>query len=355
MNNRNTSVKINKRLIGIDQPPFIIAEMSGNHNQSLDRALAIVDAAAECGCDALKIQTYTADTLTIDSRRKDFLVKDKNSLWDGYSLYELYQKAYTPWEWHKDIFKRCRQAGLICFSTPFDETAVDFLEELKVPAYKIASFENAHIPLLKKVAKTGKPIILSTGMIPYDDLKYSVRVLRENGAKDIILLKCTSSYPSIPKEAHLMTIPDMRKKFKCVIGLSDHTSGTGVAIASIALGARVIEKHFTLARSDGGVDAAFSLEPLEMKELIVSAQKAFCALGQIQYGPTRHEKSSLRFRRSIYAVQDIQAGEQFTKENISIIRPGYGLEPKHFYAILGCKALVHIKRGTAITTKQVHL
>lgn len=319
--------------------PFIIAEMSGNHNQSLERAIKIVEAAAASGAHALKIQTYTADTMTLNLDNPGFQINDDTSLWDGQNLYNLYQQAYTPWEWHKPIFDRAKELGMIAFSTPFDETAVDFLEELEVPLYKIASFENTDLPLIKKVAATGKPMIISTGMATLAELDELVRTAKEAGCKDLILLKCTSTYPASPENTNILTIPHMKDLFEDVqIGLSDHTLGIGVAVASVALGATVIEKHFTLDRADGGVDAAFSMEPDEMKALVDETERAWIAMGKVTYGPTEKEKASLKFRRSIYVSKDIKAGEQFTKENIKIVRPGYGLEPKYFNHILKKKA-----------------
>lgn len=328
--------------------PFIIAEMSGNHNQSLDRALKIVEVAAEAGVDALKIQTYTADTMTIDVDNEQFSIRDLNSLWQGKKLYQLYQEAYTPWEWHKPIFDRCRELGVVGFSTPFDETAVDFLESLSVPFYKIASFEMTDIPLIRKVASTGKPMIISTGMATVAEIDETVRTAREVGCKELVLLKCTSSYPASPENSNIVTIPHMRELFQCNVGLSDHTLGVGVAVASVALGATVIEKHFTLSRTDGGVDAAFSMEPAEMKMLVEETGRACEAIGKIAYGLTENEKSSLKFRRSIYAVKDIKQGEGFTSENIRIIRPGFGIEPKYYERVLGKTAKQDIFRGTPI-------
>lgn len=336
------------RKIGPDQPPFIIAEMSGNHNQSLERALEIVEAAAKAGAHALKIQTYTADTMTLDLDNPDFKIEDQESLWKGNTLYQLYQQAYTPWEWHKPIFARARELGMIPFSTPFDETAVDFLEELDVPMYKIASFENNDIPLIKKVASTGKPVIISTGMATVAELDEAVRVAREAGCRDLVLLKCTSTYPASPENTNILTIPHMKDLFNCQVGLSDHTMGVGAAVASIALGATVIEKHFTLSRTDGGVDSAFSMEPDEMTALVVETERAWQALGEVKYGPTEKEKASLKFRRSIYVAKDIKTGEEFTQDNIRIIRPGYGLDPKYYDLILGKTAKQDIKKGTPL-------
>ncbi|MCY8520791.1 pseudaminic acid synthase [Bacillus atrophaeus] len=341
-------INIDGRSIGPHHPPFIIAEMSGNHNQSLERAFNIIEAAAKAGAHALKIQTYTADTMTLNINTKDFTIEDNNSLWSGSTLYTLYQQAYTPWEWHKPIFDKCRELGMIPLSTPFDESAVDFLEDLGVPIYKIASFENTDIPLIKKVAATGKPIIISTGMATVAEIDETIRAAKEAGCKELILLKCTSTYPASPENTNISTIPHMKELFNCQVGLSDHTMGTGVAVASVALGATVIEKHFTLSRADGGVDSAFSLEPHELKELVIETERAWQALGQITYGPTDKEKASLKFRRSIYVKKDIKAGEIFTKENIKVVRPGYGLEPKYFDLIIGRTAKKHISAGTPL-------
>ncbi|MCY8972491.1 pseudaminic acid synthase [Bacillus atrophaeus] len=341
-------INIDGRSIGPHHPPFIIAEMSGNHNQSLERAFKIIEAAAKAGAHALKIQTYTADTMTLNMNTKDFTIEDNNSLWSGSTLYTLYQQAYTPWEWHKPIFDKCRELGMIPLSTPFDESAVDFLEDLGVPIYKIASFENTDIPLIKKVAATGKPIIISTGMATVAEIDETIRAAKEAGCKELILLKCTSTYPASPENTNISTITHMKELFNCQVGLSDHTMGTGVAVASVALGATVIEKHFTLSRADGGVDSAFSLEPHELKELVIETERAWQALGQITYGPTDKEKASLKFRRSIYVKKDIKAGEIFTKENIKVVRPGYGLEPKYFDLIIGRTAKKHISAGTPL-------
>ncbi|MCY7759538.1 MULTISPECIES: pseudaminic acid synthase [Bacillus] len=341
-------INIEGRKIGPHHPPFIIAEMSGNHNQSLERAFNIIEEAAKAGAHALKIQTYTADTMTLNMNTKDFKIEDENSLWSGRTLYTLYQQAYTPWEWHKPIFDKCRELGMIPLSTPFDESSVDFLEDLGVPIYKIASFENTDIPLIKKVAATGKPIIISTGMATVAEIDESIRAAKEAGCKELILLKCTSTYPASPENTNISTIPHMKELFNCQVGLSDHTMGTGVAVASVALGATVIEKHFTLSRADGGVDSAFSLEPSELKELVVETGRAWQALGQITYGPSDEEKASLKFRRSIYVKKDIKAGEIFTKDNIKVVRPGYGLEPKFYDVIIGRTAKKHIAAGTPL-------
>lgn len=339
---------IEDRYIGAGYQPFVIAEMSGNHNQSLDRAIEIVDSAAASGAHALKLQTYTADTMTLDIREREFFIEDPKSLWKGRSLYDLYQEAHTPWEWHKPIFDRCREKGIICFSTPFDATAVDFLEELDAPCYKIASFENTDLPLIRKVAATGKPIIMSTGMASIAELDESVRAAREAGCKELVLLKCTSTYPATAENTNILTIPHLRELFDCEVGLSDHTMGVGVSVAAVALGATVIEKHFTLCRADGGVDSTFSLEPDELRSLVLETERAWQALGAISYGPTDKEKDSLKFRRSVYVVQDMAAGETFTSENLRTIRPGFGLPTKFYDICLGRKVSRDVRRGTPI-------
>lgn len=321
--------------------------MSGNHNHSLDRALEIVKAASDCGVHAIKLQTYTADSLTIDHKGKLFDINDQNSLWNGRNLYELYQEASTPYEYHKPIFEYARSLGIIPFSTPFDEEAVDFLEELQVPFHKIASFENNHIPLLKKIGSTGKPAIMSTGLSSVLDIIEAVKILKESGCPQIVLLKCTSTYPSTPENTNLKTISILKDIFpECVIGLSDHTMGIGVSIAAIALGAKVIEKHFTLNRADGGVDSAFSIEPHEMKSLVLESERAWLSIGHIQLEVQEAEKKSVQFKRSIYVIKDIAEGEQFSKENISVIRPGDGLHPRYYEHLLGQKATQNLKRGT---------
>lgn len=331
-----------------NQPPFIIAEMSGNHNQSLDRALELVELAAKAGVDAIKLQTYTADTMTLDLDKDEFFIQDKSSLWQGTSLYKLYQKAHTPWEWHKQIFDRCNELGIIGFSTPFDDTAVDFLESMDVPLYKIASFENIDLPLIKKVAQTGKPMIVSTGMTTVSELDDLVRTAKANGCSDLTLLKCTSSYPSTPEGTNLMTIPHMKQLFNCKVGLSDHTLGIGAAVASIALGVTVIEKHFTIARADGGVDSAFSMEPAEMAQLVRESRSAWLALGKVNYEISDQEKKSLQFRRSLYIVEDMKMGDTITEKNMRAIRPGFGLSPKFYDRLLGKKVKKDIARGTAV-------
>jgi pseudaminic acid synthase len=340
-------IKIANREISRYNKPFIIAEMSGNHNQSLERALEIVDAAAKTGAHAMKLQTYTADTITIDKKDGEFFISDPKSLWKGSSLYDLYKEAYTPWEWHKPIMERAKEKGLICFSSPFDFTAIDFLEDLNVEAYKIASFENIDIPLIKKAANTGKPIIISTGMASISEIAEAVEAVRSTGNNQLVLLKCTSTYPATPDNTNILTIPHMRELFNCEIGLSDHTMGIGVSVASVALGATVIEKHFTLNRADGGVDSSFSMEPEEMSQLVIESERAWQALGKISYGATEKEKASLVFRRSLYIVEDIKAGEVLTEKNLRSIRPGFGLPPKFIYQLIGRRVNQNLPRGTA--------
>jgi pseudaminic acid synthase len=337
------------RPIGRSAPPYVIAEMSGNHNQSLDRALALIDAAAEAGAHAVKLQTYTPDTMTIDHDGPGFVVDDPKSLWTGRSLYDLYREAHTPWDWHAPIMARAAERGMHCFSTPFDETAVDFLESLKVPAYKVASFENTDLPLIRKVAATGKPLIISTGMASVAELDESVRAAREAGCRDLVLLKCTSTYPATPANTNILTIPHLRELFGCEVGLSDHTMGVGVSVASVALGATVIEKHFTLRRADGGVDSAFSLEPEELRSLVVETERAWQALGQVRYGATAAEEKSKAFRRSLYIVRDLRAGDEIDATALRAIRPGFGLAPKFLPQFLGRKVGRAVTRGTPVS------
>lgn len=345
------SFQIGRRRVGPDAAPFIIAEMSGNHNQSLDRALALVDAAAEAGAHGLKLQTYTADTMTLDCRKPGFVIDDPDSLWNGAQLYQLYQEAHTPWEWHQPIFERARSLGMVPFSTPFDPTAVDFLESLDVDCYKIASFENTDIPLIQKVARTGKPMIISTGMATVADLHRSVTAAREAGCRDLVLLKCTSTYPATPLSSNIATIPHMRALFDCQVGLSDHTMGTGVSVASVVFGATVMEKHFTLARADGGVDSSFSLEPHELRQLVAETERAWQSIGTVQYGATQAERKSLEFRRSLYVTQDLKAGDVLTTQNVRAIRPGFGLPPEHLEEVLGTAVKVDVERGTPLGWK----
>ncbi len=342
-------IKIGHKEIGRQTKPFIIAEMSGNHNQSLERALHLVELAAEAGVDALKLQTYTPDTITLDVHTGEFFIQDNVNIWKGNSLYNLYKEAYTPWEWHQEIFNKAKELGLLAFSSPFDETAVDFLETLDVPAYKIASFENVDIPLIRKVARTGKPIIISTGMATAAELDEAVRAARAEGNHQIILLKCTSTYPATPANSNLATIPHMRELFGTEIGLSDHTMGVGVSVAAVTLGATVIEKHFTTSRADGGVDSAFSMEPHELKMLVEETERAWQSLGQVQYGPTEAEKDSTKFRRSLYIGEDLKAGDVLTKENLRNVRPGLGLPTKYYDLVLGKTVKQDVKKGTPLS------
>jgi len=347
------TIQIAGRPIGGEHPPFVIAEMSGNHNQSLDRALAIVDAAAQAGAHAIKLQTYTADTMTLDVRGGSFDISDPDSLWAGQNLHDLYKKAYTPWEWHAPIMERARGLGLICFSSPFDETAIDFLEDLGVPAYKIASFENNHLPLIEKAASTGKPLIISTGMASLGELDDAVRTARDAGCTQLVLLKCTSTYPASPENTNIRTIPHLQELFGCEVGLSDHTMGIGVAVASVALGASLVEKHFTLSRADGGVDSAFSLEPSELTALVTESNRAWQALGQVYYGSTDVESRSQVFRRSIYVAADIAEGDAFTRDNIRIVRPGDGAPPRMYQQLLGRLSRASYKCGTPLSLDQL--
>lgn len=341
-------MKIQDREIGPSAPPLVIAEMSGNHNQSLERALAIVEAAAKTGVHALKIQTYTPDSMTLDIDEGDFFIADPGSLWVGTSLYKLYGQACTPYEWHAPIFRRARELGLIPLSTPFDAGAVDLLESLDAPCYKIASFENTDLPLIRRVAATGKPVIISTGMATVAELDEAVRAARDAGCRDLVLLKCTSTYPATPANTNIVTIPHLRDLFGCEVGLSDHTMGIGVAVASVALGATVIEKHFTLRRADGGVDSSFSMEPAEMSALVVETERAWQALGEVSYGPTEVEKKSLMFRRTLYVTADLQPGDRLTPENLRAIRPGGGLPPKYLEVFMGQRVARAVKRGAPV-------
>lgn len=341
-------MKIGTFDVGPGHRPFVIAEMSGNHNRSLDMAFAIVDAAAAAGAHAIKLQTYTADTMTLDIREGAFVISDPHSLWSGRSLYDLYDEAHTPWDWHAPIIRRAADHGMVCFSTPFDATAVDFLEELGVPAYKIASFENSDIALIRRVAATGKPLIISTGMASLSNLERAVSTARNAGCSNLVLLKCTSTYPASPENTNLRTIPHMRDLFGCEVGISDHTFGVGASVAAVALGATVIEKHFTLSRADGGVDSAFSLEPAEFKMLVEETERARLAMGDVTYGATEAERGSLQFRRSLYVVEDVAAGEVFTHGNVRAIRPGDGLEAGLFDLVLGRRAVRPVRRGTPL-------
>lgn len=339
-------MQIDHRKIGKDAPPFIIAEMSGNHNQSLDRALEILEAAAKAGAHALKLQTYTAETITLDVSEGDFFINDEQSLWRGNSLHALYKLAHTPWEWHAPIMRRAHELGILCFSSPFDESAVDFLESLDTPAYKIASFEIVHLPLIRKVAATGKPVLISTGMATPAEIDDAVHTAREAGCRELILLKCTSTYPATPENSNVLTIPHLRATYGCEVGLSDHTMGLGASVAAVAHGATVIEKHFTLRRADGGVDSDFSLEPEELHTLVVETERAWQSLGRVLYGPGEAEKKSLVYRRSIYIAQDLKAGDVLTPENLRCVRPGMGLPPKYLEMLLGRRVNQDVKKGT---------
>lgn len=342
-------MKIGEHTIGRGHRPFIIAEMSGNHNQSFNKAVKILEAASQAGAHAVKLQTYRPDTITMDVEREEFFISDEDSLWSGRSLYSLYKEAHTPWEWHAPLFEKARQLGLAIFSTPFDDTAVDFLEQLDTPCYKIASFENVDIPLIRKVAETGKPMIISTGMASISELDEAVRAAKKHGCGDIALLKCTSAYPAPPEDANLLTIPHMRELFQCEVGISDHTMGVGASIAAVALGATIIEKHITLDRNEPGVDAAFSIEPHELRNLVKEAGTAWKVLGGVQYGPTEKERASLKFRRSLYIAKDMKKGDLFSEETIKSVRPGLGLAPKHLPVIIGKKAIRNIKKGTPLS------
>ena len=338
-----TSITINGRKIGPDQPPYIICELSGNHNGSLDRALTMIDAAADTGCDAIKLQTYTADTITIDHDGPGFQIE--GGLWAGRSLHELYDDAHTPFEWHAALFERARERGVTLFSSPFDHTAVDLLESLDAPAYKIASFETVDLPLIARVARTGKPMIISTGLANLGEIQDAVTTARDNGCNEIVLLHCVSAYPAVFEDANLATVQHLGDAFGVTPGLSDHTPGTACAVAAIALGARVVEKHFTLARADGGPDAAFSLEPSEFKALVDDCKNAFLSLGRVHYEVKGSEAGNLQFRRSLYAVKPIAAGEAFSEDNVRSIRPGFGLVPRCLPDLMGKTASRDIAYG----------
>ena len=343
------TMQIGNRNIGPGNRPYLIAEMSGNHNQSLERALAIVDAAADSGADAIKLQTYTPDTMTLDVRAPGFVIEDSRSLWAGQQLHQLYKQAQTPWEWHPPIMERAKARGLHCFSSPFDESAVDFLEGLAVPAYKIASFEVTDLRLVRKAASTGKPLIISTGMATVAEIDAAVREARQAGCAQLTLLKCTSTYPATPQNTNVLTIPHMRALFGCEVGLSDHTMGCGVAVAATALGATLIEKHFTLARADGGVDSSFSMEPAEFSLLRTETERAWQGLGTVHYGPTEAEKPSLAFRRSLYIAKAVRAGDCLTDDNVRCVRPGFGLEPRFMDAVIGMRVTRDAAAGTPVT------
>ena len=331
------------RAIGPDQPPYVIAEMSGNHNGDIQRAFALIEAAAEAGADAVKLQTYTADTITIDHDGPGFLIE--GGLWDGRRLYELYQEAHTPWDWHPRLFDKAREMGITAFSSPFDPTAVAFLDTLGAPAFKVASFELVDTPLIGCMARTGKPLILSTGLASPEDIADAVAAARADGAGQMVLLHCTSGYPTPPSQMHLRTMADLGARHGTLVGLSDHSMGTAVSVAAVALGACVIEKHFTLARADGGPDSAFSLEPDELARLVADCRGAWEALGGVHYEEVEAEKASREHRRSLYVVADVAAGEPLTEANVRSIRPGHGMAPKHLFEVLGRKASRDLKRG----------
>ena len=339
------SVVISGRKIGQKEKPFIIAELSANHNGSIESALKTIKKAKECGADAIKIQTYSADTMTIDCNEKDFIIK--GGLWDGYNLYELYKLAETPFSWHKRLFEYAKEIGIILFSTPFDETAVDLLETLNTPAYKIASFELCDLPLIKYIAEKGKPIIMSTGLSSESEINDALKTARNNGCKDIILLHCISSYPAPAEESNLLQIKELSRRYELPIGLSDHTLGTTVALTSIALGACVIEKHFILDRSEKGPDSDFSIEPIELKSLCNQAEIAWKSLGKASFKIQKSEKDNMVFRRSIYFIKDLPKGHILKKDDIKRIRPGKGLPPKMFDFIIGKRLKKDVKRGQA--------
>jgi N-acetylneuraminate synthase len=351
--NNMKDMTIGGRQIGLAYKPFVIAELSGNHNQQLALALKMIDAAAETGVDAIKLQSFTADSITLDCDQSDFLIQEKNSLWYGQRLYDLYEKASTPYEWHETLFNHAKSLGLLAFSSPFDENAVDFLESLNVPCYKIASFELTHIPLIKKAASTGKPLIISTGMGTAQEIEDAVLAARTAGCKELILLKCTSTYPAEPANTNLNTLADFQQRFDCQIGLSDHTAGVGASVAAVALGATVIEKHFVLDRSAGGVDAAFSLEPDEFKMLVTETDRAWQAMGSVVYGGSDAENKSKQYRRSIYVSQDIEAGDILTPDNIRVVRPALGLAPKHWDDVLGKCVNQGLAKGTPLSWEQL--
>jgi N-acetylneuraminate synthase len=330
------------RPIGPDHPPYVIAEMSGNHNGDITRAFALIEAAKAAGADAVKLQTYTADTITIDHDGPGFLIE--GGLWNGRRLYELYQEAHTPWDWHERLFDKAHEVGITAFSSPFDPTAVDFLDGLGAPAFKVASFEIVDTPLIAKMAKTGKPLIISTGLASPEDIADAVAAAREAGARDLVLLHCTSGYPTPASQMHLRTMGDLARH-ETLVGLSDHTMGTAVAVAAVALGACVIEKHFTLARADGGVDSTFSLEPDELARLVADCRDAWAALGSVHYEEVEAEAAGRDHRRSLYVVADIKKGDTLSEANIRSIRPGHGLAPKHLYGVLGRPAARDLKRG----------
>ncbi|RJX65554.1 pseudaminic acid synthase [Tsuneonella suprasediminis] len=345
------SFKIADRAIGASSPPYVIAELSANHNGQFDKALAIIDAAKEAGADAVKLQTYRPDTITLDGDSDDFRIS--GGLWDGRTLYDLYAEAHTPWEWHKPLFDRAREVGITIFSSPFDNTAVDLLEDLGAPAYKIASFEAVDLPLIRYVATTGKPMIISTGMADEEEIAEAIEAARDGGCKELAILHCVSGYPAPAEDYNLRTIPDMIERFGLVTGLSDHTLDNTTAITSVALGASIIEKHFTLDRSGGGPDDSFSLEPADLAALCRDAKTAWSALGNIDYGRKSSEQGNVQFRRSLYFVKDLEAGAVITEDAVRSVRPGYGLAPKHLDSLIGKKVIVSVNRNTAVTSELI--
>ncbi len=337
------------RRVGLDSPPLIVAEISANHNGSLERALEIVDAAAEAGAHAVKLQTFTPDTMTLAVSSAGFVVDDPQSPWHGRTLYDLYEEAQTPWAWHEPIFVRARERGLLCFSTPFDASSIAFLERFDPPAYKIASFEITDLALIAAAARTNRNVVLSTGMATVAEIDDAVRTVRANGCGGIVLLKCTSIYPALAADGNLATIPHLRELFGTEVGLSDHAPGVGVAVGAVALGATLVEKHVTLRRADGGPDAGFSLEPEELRALVVETERAWQARGRVRYGPLPVERASLQFRRSLYVAEDMRAGEVFTDRNLRVVRPGFGIEPRFYERVLGRRIAADAKRGTPVT------
>tara|TARA_B100000989_G_scaffold298708_1_gene289355 strand:- start:4273 stop:5337 length:1065 start_codon:yes stop_codon:yes gene_type:complete len=343
--------EINKRKIGLKYPPYVIAEISGNHSHDIKKAFKFVDKIKELKIDAIKLQTFTPDKITINSKSKEFTINDKKSIWNGRKLFDLYNEAHMPWAMQEEVIEYAHKSNVTCFSSPFDETAVDFLEKMNVPAYKVASFEINHIPLLERIGKTKKPVILSTGLAYMQEIRLAINTLKKNGCKNLALLKCTSNYPADPSFSNLETIRDMRKKFHCEVGLSDHTKGIGVAIASIVFGSSIIEKHITLDTNDGAVDSKFSLEPKDFKRLKIEVENCWKSIGKITYGPTQDDKKNLKFKRSIYFIKNIKKNQKLTNDDIGIFRPNNGVEPKYLKKIIGKKLNKNIKKNTPVKLK----